>query len=191
MGEKERENDKKIRRTRLQEAIILTIASGGRLGSAVLIPEVLSYLTQGEYIPSHRKREVTKTALKRLKENRLITFSRNYYVLTPEGTRVLEKWRRNDFQLTKPKKWDGKWRIIIFDIPEKKKSVREEIRRIFVNAGLQKLQDSVWVYPYDCEEIITLLKTDYGVSKDLLYIIADHIENDRHLRKEFDLYSPT
>ena len=46
----------------------------------------------------------------------------------------------------------------------------------------------MWVYPYDCEDIIGLLKTDFGVGKDVLYIIADEIENDRHLRHEFDLY---
>ena len=52
---------------------------------------------------------------------------------------------------------------------------------------MYRLQDSVWVYPYDCEDIIGLLKTDIGVGKDLLYMIADEIENDRHLRENFGL----
>ena len=49
------------------------------------------------------------------------------------------------------------------------------------------MQDSVWVYPYDCEDILTLLKTDLGVGKYILYLIVDELENDKHLREFFDL----
>ena len=46
-----------------------------------------------------------------------------------------------------------KWRVIIFDIPEKEK-MRLQISYLFKQSGLYRLQDSVWVYPYDCEDII-------------------------------------
>ena len=58
---------------------------------------------------------------------------------------------------------------------------------LFKQAGIRRLQDSVWVYPYDCEDIITLLKTDFGVGKYLLYMIVDELENDKHLREDFGL----
>ena len=79
--------------------------------------------------------------------------------------------------------------MVIFDIPEKKKKVRKQVSRLFSQAGLYRLQDSVWVFPYDCEDIIGLLKTELGVGKDILYVIADEIENDKYLRSHFDLNS--
>jgi len=116
-----------------------------------------------------------------------VKFEDGHYSLTFDGKKLLERWQRTDFKLIKPKKWDKKWRIIIFDIPERKKRIRDEIRNILTNAGFERLQDSVWVYPYDCEDIIGLLKTDYGVGLEMLYIIADQIENDKYLRMDFDL----
>lgn len=53
--------------------------------------------------------------------------------------------------------------------------------------GFVRLQDSVWVYPYDCEDLITLLKADLKVGKDVLYVVADRIEYDQPLRTLFDL----
>ena len=74
-----------------------------------------------------------------------------------------------------------------FRIPEKKKRAREQVRQILSSAGFIRLQNSVWVFPYDCEDVIGLMKTDLGIGKNLLYMIVDQIENDRHLRIEFGL----
>ena len=53
--------------------------------------------------------------------------------------------------------------------------------------GFLRLKDSVWVYPYDCEDLVTLMKADFKIGKDILYIIAETIENDSWLKKEFGL----
>ena len=79
--------------------------------------------------------------------------------------------------------------MLIFDIPEKRKSLREKVRTTLVSLGFKRLQDSVWVYPDDCEDLITLLKADFRVGKDLLYLIVDTIENDRVLREYFGITS--
>jgi CRISPR/Cas system-associated protein endoribonuclease Cas2 len=68
-------------------------------------------------------------------------------VLTPKGAeRVLEVRRKLK---EKKKRKDGKWIMIIFDIPEKKRRARESLRDALVDLGYQKLQQSVWVSPYD------------------------------------------
>ena len=56
-----------------------------------------------------------------------------------------------------------------------------------MHIGFVRLQDSVWVYPYDCEDLIVLLKADFKIGKDVLYMIVDEMEGDTHLRKEFGL----
>jgi len=53
--------------------------------------------------------------------------------------------------------------------------------------GFVQLQKSVWVFPYDCEDLIILLKADFKVGKDVLYMIVDKIENDREIKKVFNL----
>jgi hypothetical protein len=58
---------------------------------------------------------------------------------------------------------------------------------LFVEAGFVRLQDSVWVYPYDCEDIITLLKAEYRIGDDMRYMIVDSIERDSALRRHFKL----
>ncbi|MBI2065494.1 MAG: hypothetical protein HYT68_00275 [Candidatus Zambryskibacteria bacterium] len=187
MGKLEEENRKIIRRTKMQEAVLLTIASGGRLGASLLVPEVLNFLFKLDLPTSSRSGEVVRSTASRLRKRGLLKFENGHYAMTVIGEEILQRWQRADFKLTRPKRWDKKWRIIIFDIPEKKKAVRDEIRQIFVSAGLYRLQDSVWIYPYDCEDVIGLLKTDFGIGRDLLYVIADQIENDKYLRQEFDL----
>jgi len=114
---------------------------------------------------------------------------------TPEGfvIKITDKGRIQTlkFKLAEMKppkvRWDGKWRVIIFDIPEKNRMVRTEVRQILSEAGFQRLQDSVWVFPYDCEDFIGLMKMDLEIGKNLLYMIVDQIENDRHLRMDFDI----
>ena len=123
----------------------------------------------------------------KLSKKGLLRFNGKYYELTEAGEKKLRLLELQGYKLAKPKKWDKKWRVIIFDIPEKKKNVREQVRNLFISAGFSRLQDSVWVYPYDCEDIIGLLKTDFGVGKNILYMIVDEIENDKYLREEFKL----
>lgn len=171
----------------MQEAVLTAIASGGRRGGDEILPRVTDYLLDLDHHAPTRLNEIVASAATRLTKNGLVVFSEGRYILSKEGINILERWRRNDFSFPKPKRWDKKWRIVIFDIPEKRKRTRDEIRGILVSAGFQKLQDSVWVYPYDCEDIIGLLKTDYGIGRDMLYIIADQIENDRYLRMDFGL----
>lgn len=187
MGKLESENKKRIRRTKIQEAVLLTLASGGRLGARSMA-ELVSEQFLGVKNPlSPRRINVVTSVANRLYKKGLLRLANRHYELAVPGRKILEAWQREDFKFKKPKMWDKKWRLIIFDIPENKRSIRDRIRKIFKSAGFYKLQDSVWVYPYDCEDVVGLLKTDYGIGRDLLYIIADQIENDKYLRMEFDL----
>ena len=183
----ERRQTKEIRRTEMQEAILSTIETAGALGIALIAPQVLGALSKLGMLPSLRKNETVKSSSSRLRKRGLIKFENGYYSLTNGGVSILRRWQMADYHIVKPKRWDHKWRIIIFDIPEKKKKARDRIRQIFKSAGFIRLQDSVWVYPYDCEDVVGLLKTELGVGKNILYIIADRIEDDKYLRQDFDL----
>gem|GEM_PF-364780 len=71
-------------------------------------------------------------------------------LLTKKGNeRVLRIQQKLGLQ---PKRKDGKWQMIIFDIPEKKKKLRDILRSTLRALGYEYLQDSVWVCPYDVEK---------------------------------------
>lgn len=98
--------------------------------------------------------------------------------LTPIGKEKAFQYLFKDINPNIPKQWDKKWRMVIFDIPEEKKSIRDAIRQKLKQIGLFQLQRSVFVYPFDCKELIISLKYGYCVGKNLQYIIADSIEGE-------------
>jgi len=187
MGNLEQINRRRVRRTRLQQAILATIKISGLLAIGLVAPNVISSMYKLGIITNKREGEIVRSAASRLKNKGLLIVEKGYYSLTSVGEKVLSRWQMADYKIPRPKKWDKKWRVIIFDIPEKKKVKRDQVRQIFIEAGFKRIQDSVWVYPFDCEDIIGLLKTDLGIGRDMLYMIVDQIENDQHLRQEFDL----
>ncbi len=187
MGKLEEKNKKIVRKTRLQEAVLITLASGGRVSSNEIIGRTLDYLLDTDFAEYKRNREVVKSAASHLRSKGLITFLNGRYSLTKLGREILDEWQMSRYSIKQPRKWDGKWRVVIYDIPHKKKVLRERVREILSVAQFKRLQNSVWVYPHDCENVIGLMKTDLGIGKNLLYMIVDQIEDDRFLRMDFNL----
>jgi len=89
--------------------------------------------------------------------------------------------------LKQEKKWDKMWRVVIFDVPNVKNKKRSDLRRAMQMYGFKPIQKSAWVYPYECDDFISLLKSHLGISSDVLYMKVSYIENDRHLQNEFGL----
>ncbi len=92
-------------------------------------------------------------------------------------------------KINKPKKWDGKWRVVIFDIPEKYKKIRELFRMRLKQLELYQLQDSVYIHPYPCFNQIEFLRELYGISMKVEYLLVERLEDDDYLRERFELKS--
>lgn len=125
-------------------------------------------------------------ARKRLISRGLLVEHKGFLRMTPKGIATL-RLLEAQYAIGNPRSWDGRWRVLIFDVPEYRKSVRDKIRRTLMHIGFVRLQDSVWIYPYDCEDLIALLKADFRIGKDVLYMIVDELEWDSKLRKDFGL----
>lgn len=178
---------KKVRRSKIQRIVLNTVATAGVLSVALVAPNVIKSMYKLGIMPkTGQARNISSSAAK-LARRGYLRFEDGRYQVTKQGEKLLTLWSIDKYKLTNSKKWDEKWRLVIFDIPERKRKIRRYITDIFSQAGLYRLQDSVWVYPHNCEELIGLLKTDLGVGKDVLYVIADEIENDKYLRSHFDL----
>ena len=71
-------------------------------------------------------------------------------LLTPRGR---EKILKVKIELkNKRKRKDGKWIMLMYDIPERRKKERFLLRAILKNLGYQQFQKSIWVCPYDVLE---------------------------------------
>lgn len=93
----------------------------------------------------------------------------------------------SEAQKAKRKKWDGKWRVVVFDVWENTRFKRDALRYEIKNFGFVQLQRSVWIYPYECFEFIDLLKTDLSFGKNIRYMTVEKLDRDEKLRKFFKL----
>ena len=189
----ESESKKRVKKVRLENILLGSIAVAGVAGIALLAPPMLRLLKNADpewLLKRDPGRRLRESAL-RLKRKGLVEFKsengKKRLRLTPRGEKVMGSIWNETYQLQKPRRWDERWRLVIFDIPEKQRPTRDKIRHLVSRLGFLRLQDSVWVYPYDCEELVTLLKTDLKIGRAVLYIIADAIEFDKPIRQHFSL----
>ena len=180
---------------KVAQAILVSLAVGGFIAVAVLAPnalQLLGPLTRKSKRDLHNRRYYVKSTISRLAERELIVFKnsesgKTYARLTTKGRHELLRYKLEELVVNKPRRWDGKWRGVAFDIKELKRVARNRLRRELVDIGFVRLQNSVWVYPYECDEFIALLKTYYGLGKSLLYLVVDKLENDSWIRERFSL----
>jgi DNA-binding transcriptional regulator PaaX len=84
-------------------------------------------------------------------------------------------------------KWDGKWRMVFFDVEELKRNKRDKLRNYLVKLGLKQMQRSVWVSPFDCEKEIKYIREVVGIPDQVKLGLLESIENEEDLKKWWDL----
>ncbi len=83
-------------------------------------------------------------------------------------------------------KWDKKWRVLIFDIPEKHKTTRDYIRFHLRRIGFKPLQKSVFAYPYQVDEFIAVMYELFpNVKPYFSYMTVSEIDQHNALVKQF------
>jgi len=108
-------------------------------------------------------------------------------VLTPKGYKDISYINIDLIQINRPKGWDKKWRVVMFDIPVRFNKGREGIRWKLKEFGFFQLQKSVWVYPFDCVKEIAEIANFWGVSKYIEIMLVENISNEQKLRVHFNL----
>lgn len=108
------------------------------------------------------------------------------YCLTQKGKRRVIKIQLRD-HLSQRRTWDGKWRVLIFDVPERRRSARDFLRRELRLLGFKQLHRSVWVTPYDMPPAFRELLKESRLLSSTRFLIAETIDYDVDLRRWFDL----
>lgn len=181
--------NKKILRGEITRAVLMGVGLAGVLGVAFVCPNLLQ-LVPVEFRRRYRYPQVWQ-AVKRLDKKGWIVARQTVggwkITLAKRGWVEFRAYELGEKKLAKPRHWDQKWRFLIFDIPEKRRGVREQVRKFLRTLDFQRVQDSVWVHPYECREVLDLLRTRYGIRFEALYLCVESLDNDRWLRKQFGL----
>lgn len=85
----------------------------------------------------------------------------------------------------KARRWDGKWRMVIFDIPENARAVRAQLRKLLKGFGFKALQASVYVYPFDLNRARIEFLRQSGLMRYIRFARVDLFDNDGDLRNLF------
>ena len=109
-----------------------------------------------------------------------------YINLTSKGKNRADKFSLQELAIRMPRRWDKKWRIVIFDIPEDRKSLRDELRRRLKILGFAEFQKSVFAFPYHCEDEINILVNFFGLHEHVRYLEST-LSYDSDLRNVFNI----
>lgn len=121
------------------------------------------------------KKNTLVITLRRLREKGLIDFIDNktlMFKLTDSGKDKALWIKMTGIE----EKWDGKWRLIIWDIPEKRKAVRNLLRSKLKELGFQQFQKSVWGTKKNCTKILREFIKQIGIENWVMVIESENIK---------------
>lgn len=194
VGSIEERVSRRAKRNQIRNAILLSAYGAVGISMIIMMPNALRLLKYVEKAigPTPKlKRRVSQKYSELILQGifrRTIAQGEPRIELTEKGMKIAEELnQREEVRPTKQKKWDQKWRIIMFDVWERRRKVRDELRETLKEIGFVKVQNSAWAYPYPCEKLLIFLRTHLKLGHGILYIVADEIEHDEKLRKHFNL----
>lgn len=120
---------------------------------------------------------------------RLESGQSEYARLTQKGRHKVASLKLDSRESLANPNWDGKWRIILLDLPEDRKAERESLRYLLKKAGFIRLKNSAWVSPFPFEFLFQNLKKDLGLSTELMIIVTDSLdaETEKDLRTSYGM----
>ncbi|MED3562835.1 phenylacetic acid degradation operon negative regulatory protein PaaX [Bacillus xiapuensis] len=100
--------------------------------------------------------------------------NRSYYFLTKQGISRIEEAGNRIFKLH-PSEWDGKWRVLMYTIPEEKRQIRDELRQELLWSGFGSFSNACWISPNNLEKEVKLLIEKYDISEYVDFFVSEYI----------------
>lgn len=174
------------------DTLLKMLAMGTITGAALVAPNAVQILEKP--LAALLKNLDEKEKARQLSKLRSYLKTRGYVrgdydhgiIITKKAMDRLAKRKFADLSINTSEKWDNKWRLVMFDVPEEKSHARVALTQKLKSLGFQILQLSVWIHPYECREEIYLVAKRYNVESYVTYIITDHIDHEEKLIKRFD-----
>jgi DNA-binding transcriptional regulator PaaX len=175
----------------LKKKIILLLAAGVTLGASRTIGKQIKIFQEVSKEWKVINRDSLKRSLTSLYSAKLISLRPKgdtfEIILSQDGKKMLAKFNLDEIKIKRLSTWDRRWRIVLFDIPENLKKVRDAIRFHFKKIGLIEYQKSVFISPYPCEKEIKFIAEFYRSHKYIRIITAISIDNELAVKKYFKI----
>lgn len=183
---------------------ILGLLGGGAMLAAFIVLPGLALVAKDAikmYEEEKRKKEFKqwerfnlwrlRALLKRLREQKIVEVreinGEATVVLTQKGKTKYLKGKIEGIMINKPPRWDGKWRLVIYDIAQYKRQTQQAFRETLKKMKFLCLQKSVYLYPYPCQDEIELLRQYYGIGDEVILLMVGGIENEEAYKRYFGL----
>ncbi|MBI3558827.1 hypothetical protein HY085_00355 [Candidatus Gottesmanbacteria bacterium] len=105
--------------------------------------------------------------------------------LGKDGFKKALDYKFNEMKIKTPGHWDNKWRVVIFDISEDKRKLRDRLRSKLKEMGFISLNESVLIYPYLCQDEVEFVKEVFSVEREVTYLTMERFEGDDYYYDRF------
>ncbi|MEW5549772.1 phenylacetic acid degradation operon negative regulatory protein PaaX [Peribacillus frigoritolerans] len=115
--------------------------------------------------------------------------NKSYYFLTGRGVQRMDEAANRIYKM-KPNEWDGKWRILMYTIPEDKRQLRDDLRKELLWSGFGSFSSGCWISPNDLEKQINRLIEKYDIDEYVDFFISEYKgpkENQSLVEKSWQL----
>jgi len=164
--------------------VLKVIAVGGILIGSAAIPTLPMAVGAVIKIWKDVNKKDLGRIIKRLEKQEMISLkvdgNKIAIEITDKGNKRLLEYDFENIEL-KSKRRDGKWSLIIFDIPEEKKRSRDAFGKKLLQLDFLRLQDSVFVSAYPCKNEIDFLTNYLEISDYVTLVSLDKIERGEQL----------
>jgi len=106
--------------------------------------------------------------------------------ITDKGRARLLERHFHSLSIKRPRRWDKRWRVVLYDIPESKRKTRNALRGKLKDLGFLEFQKSVFIFPYPCYDEINFVINFFDI-EDYVYCIDANVRPDGALRAYFKL----
>lgn len=137
------------------------------------------------------KKEQIRDEIRQLYRSKLIEIKTgkdgvSTLILSDKGRNKILRFNLDNMEIKKHP-WDHKWRIVIFDIPEKQRVARDALRFRLKKLGFYELQKSVFVYPFHCQDEVDFITEFFQLRPYVRYGLLESIDNEFHLKQIFKI----
>lgn len=125
--------------------------------------------------------------LENLEKKNIIYLGDEKIRLTKRGRELLKQIQIYDITIIKPDKWDGIWWLVSYDVPKKFDRQRDHFRFHLKRMGFYQVQDSLWVYPFQCKQEIAVIAKELEISPFIIIMATDNLPNQKYMEDFFNL----
>ncbi len=179
------------------KTVLTLVGAGFFLGASLVMPHLplalkpfLKHKRDEEYEAWKRFNiPYLKRTLERLEKQKLVVLDEKDAIqivkITDSGKRKILKFAIDELTIEKPTIWDGKWRLVSYDIPGRLRRLRAILREYLTVWGFYPFHESVFLHAYPCEKQVEFLREYLGIGDYVRILKVSQIERDQQFRDYF------